>query len=339
MKVGLLFKAQDPPDGKNIGRRWQEILAAAQVAEESGFDGVFLPEHHMMPDGYVPSQWGPLGALAALTERIDIGTTVHLLPFEHPIHVAEHSAMIDILSGGRLKLGVGMGNFPDEFLLYGLNPKTQVSRFEEAIDIVRRAWAGEQLDHEGKHFKIKGHITPLPESPELWMGAMSDPGVQRAARLGAVWATDPLHNVDVMKRWTDIYHEAGDEHGTRDDLGVVLLRDGWVADSLADVERVWWPCIRQEHWFYFEKVPRWVAELEPFVADIKSEDDFQFDRHRIDRLIVGSPEECIEQIERFKEVIGMDYLIMSLREAHGPSHEEELECIRRFGQEVIPAVR
>ena len=339
MKVGLLFKAQDPPDGKNIGRRWEEILAAAQVAEESGFDGVFLPEHHMMPDGYISSQWGPLGALAALTERVDIGTTVHLLPFEHPIHVAEHGAMIDILSGGRLKLGVGMGNFPDEFLLYGLNPKTQVSRFEEAIEIVRRAWAGEQIDHDGKHFKIKGHISPLPVAAELWMGAMSDPGVKRAARFGAPWPTDPLHNVDVMKHWTDVYHAAGEEYGTSDELGVVLLRDGWVADSLADVERDWWPCIRQEHWFYFEKVPRWVADLEPFVADIKSEDDFQFDRHRIDRLIVGSPEDCIESINRFKEVIGMDYLIMSLREAHGPSHELELECIRRFGQEVIPAVR
>ena len=66
----------------------------------------------MMPDAYCPLRGRALGALAAVTKRVDIGTTVHLLPFEHPVHVAEHSAMVDVLSGGRLKLGVGLGNFP-----------------------------------------------------------------------------------------------------------------------------------------------------------------------------------------------------------------------------------
>ena len=117
MKFGLLFRPQDPPNAEHIGQRWQEILAAGQAAEEAGWDGLFVPEHHMMPDAYLPSPWAPLGALAALTERVDIGTTVHLLPFEHPVHVAEHSAMVDVLSGGRLKLGVGLGAFPPEFEL------------------------------------------------------------------------------------------------------------------------------------------------------------------------------------------------------------------------------
>ena len=123
MKFGLLFRVQDPPNAEHIVDRWQEALETAKVAEESGFDGVFLPEHHMMPDGYLPSQWPVLGALAAVTERLEIGTTVHLLPFEHPIHMAEHGAMVDILSNGRLRLGVGMANFPEEFELFGLNPK------------------------------------------------------------------------------------------------------------------------------------------------------------------------------------------------------------------------
>ena len=77
------------------------------------------------------------------TKRIHVGTTVHLLPFYHPIHVAEATAMVDVLSNGRLRLGVGMANFEPEFELYGLNKKTQVSRFEECIDIVLRAWTGE----------------------------------------------------------------------------------------------------------------------------------------------------------------------------------------------------
>jgi alkanesulfonate monooxygenase SsuD/methylene tetrahydromethanopterin reductase-like flavin-dependent oxidoreductase (luciferase family) len=337
MKFGLLFRPQDPPDAANIGRRWQEILAAGKAAEEAGFDGLFVPEHHMMADAYLPSPWAPLGALAAITERVDIGTTVHLLPFEHPVHVAEHAAMVDVLSGGRLKLGVGLGNFPTEFALFGLDPKTQVSRFEEAIEIVQRLWAGETLDHHGRHFDVTGTITPVPANAQMWMGAMSEPGVRRAARFGLPWATDPLHNIDVMKEWNGLYRAAGEEFGTTPKLSTVLLRDGWVADSLDAVERDWWPHIRAEHWFYFQQVPRWVADREPLLAGVKTEDDFRFERHHVDRLIVGSPEDCIATIRRFEEALGMDYLILSMRVAAGPEHELELEAIRRFGRDVIPA--
>jgi alkanesulfonate monooxygenase SsuD/methylene tetrahydromethanopterin reductase-like flavin-dependent oxidoreductase (luciferase family) len=339
VRFGLLLRVQDPPKAEHIGERWQQALQAARVAEESGFDGVFLPEHHMMDDGYLPSPWGVLGALAATTTRIEIGTTVHLLPFEHPIHVAEHSAMIDILSGGRMRLGCGLGNFPPEFDLYGYNPKTQVSRFEEALEIVRRAWAGEDLDFHGKHFDVVGNIRPLPVSPELWLGAMSEPGLRRAARFGCPWPTDPLHNVDVMKHWAGLYRAAGEEYGTSDKLAVHLLRDGWVADSLEEVERVWWPRIRAEHWFYFKQVPRWVADREPFLAGIEREEDFHFDRHRIDRLVVGSPDDCIASIRALHDAIDFDYLIMSFRVAEGPSFDEELACIRRFGADVIPAFK
>jgi alkanesulfonate monooxygenase SsuD/methylene tetrahydromethanopterin reductase-like flavin-dependent oxidoreductase (luciferase family) len=142
-----------------------------------------------------------------------------------------------------------------------------------------------------------------------------------------------------MTYWADLYRAAGEEFGTSDKLKVNLLRDGWVADSLDDVEREWWPCIRSEHWFYFEQVPRWVAEREPFLEGITKEDDFKFDRHRIDRLIVGSPEDCIESIRAFQDAVDMNYLIMSFRVAAGPSHEQELECIRRFGRDVIPAFK
>jgi alkanesulfonate monooxygenase SsuD/methylene tetrahydromethanopterin reductase-like flavin-dependent oxidoreductase (luciferase family) len=339
MKFGLLFRPQDPPNAAHIRERWQEILQAARVAEESGFDGLFVPEHHMMEDAYLPSPWAALGALSAVTERVELGTTITLLPLEHPIHFAEHAAMADVLAGGRIRIGVGLGNFPQEFDLFGVNAKTQVSRFEECIEIVQRVWAGEEIDFHGKHFDIKGKITPLPIAAELWIGAMSEPGVRRAARFGCPWPTDPLHNIDVMKYWADLYRAAGDEFGTSDKLQVNLLRDGWVADSLDEVERVWWPCIRSEHWFYFEQVPRWVAEREPFLEGISKEDDFKFDRHRIDRLIVGSPEDCIESIRKFQETIDPNYMIMSFRVAAGPSFEQELECIRRFGTEVIPAFK
>jgi alkanesulfonate monooxygenase SsuD/methylene tetrahydromethanopterin reductase-like flavin-dependent oxidoreductase (luciferase family) len=340
MRFGVLFMPQDPPDGRNIVQRWAEILDAAVVAEEAGFDGVFVPEHHMMPDGYLPSPLVACAALAARTKRVEIGTTIFLLPFYHPIQVAEAAAMVDIISNGRMRLGCGLGNFDPEFELFGLEKKTQVSRFEEAIDLVQRAWAGEDIDHQGKHFNVKGRISPLPVSPELWLGAMSEPGVRRAARFGAPWATDPLHNIHVIRDWADIYSAAGEEYGTSGRLKIHLQRDAWVADDLDEVERDWWPHVRRDHFFYFQQVPRWVADREPFLQDIHAEEDFDFHRHRQDRMIVGSPDDCVEQLKKFDdELDDLDYVFMRFRVASGPSHEKELECLRRFGRDVIPRLR
>jgi alkanesulfonate monooxygenase SsuD/methylene tetrahydromethanopterin reductase-like flavin-dependent oxidoreductase (luciferase family) len=340
VRFGALFMPQDPPNASNIVRRWEEILDAAVVAEEAGFDGVFVPEHHMMPDGYLPSPLIACAALAARTKRVDVGTTIMLLPFYHPIAVAEQSAMVDVISNGRLKMGCGLGNFPPEFELFGLDKKTQVSRFEEAIDIVQRAWAGEHIDHQGKHFNIKGHISPLPINAEMWLGAMSEPGVRRAAKFGAPWATDPLHNVHVIKWWADMYYAAGEEFGTRDRLRIHLQRDAWVADDMDAVERDWWPHVRDDHWFYFQQVPRWVADREPFLKDISGPEDFKFDKHRIDRMVVGSPDDCVAQLKAFdQELDDLDYVFMRFRVASGPAYEQELECLRRFGREVIPRVR
>lgn len=339
MRFGVLFRPQDPPNGENIVERWRQVLDAASVAEEAGFDGVFLPEHHMMPDGYPPAPIVACAALAARTERVDVGTTITLLPFYNPIQVAEQSAMVDVISGGRMRMGVGLGNFEPEFELFGLDKRHQVSRFEEAVDLVLRAWAGEELDHDGPSFRTRGSISPRPVGAELWLGGMSDPGVERAARFGLRWATDPLHNLQVMKRWADRYRAAGEAAGTSDRLRIALLRDGWVADSLEAVERTWWPCIRSEHWFYFNQVPRWVADMEPFLQHVTSESDFRFENHRRDRLIVGSPDDCIAEINRFHEAIDMDYLIMSFRVAAGPGFDEELACLRRFGRDVITAFR
>lgn len=340
MKFGIQFRPQDPPDGSRIVERWQQVLEAAQVAEDAGFDGVFLPEHHMMADGYPPSPWAGLGALAASTTRIDIGTAVYLLPLRHPVHSAESAAMADIISGGRLRLGCGLGNYAPEYELYGWDKREQVSRFEEAIDVLQRAWSGEELDHEGRHFVAKGRVLPRPVGAELWLGATTDPGVRRAARFGCKWVMSPLQQLDGVAALTELYRAAGREHGTADDLGVVLLRDGFVADSLDDVRSVWWPSLAAEHWSYFTKLPRFTGERSgPTFAGVSSVDELDFDRHRQDRLIVGSPEQCVEQIRRFDEAIGIDYLIMTFRVSRGPSFEHELECIRRFGAEVAPAFR
>ena len=337
LRFGLHFMATAVPDGSWIVPRWEQVLEATQVAEEAGFGMISLPEHHMFADCHVPSPWAALGALAALTTTIELCTAVHLLPFEHPIHVAEHSAMVDILSNGRMRLGCGMANFEPEFTLFGLEKRDQVARFEEALHLVRRGWSGEEIDHAGRFFNVQGRVSPRPISPQLWLGAMSDAGVRRAARFGAPWITDPLHGIDVLDAWAQIYRDEGVEQGTSDDLEIIVMRDAWIADSLEEVERQWWPHVRDDHWFYFQKVPRFVADREPSLKDVRSADDFKFANHHRNRMVVGNAESCIAEVKRLREIFNNDRLILRIRMPEGPSFEEELECIRRFGREVIPA--
>jgi alkanesulfonate monooxygenase SsuD/methylene tetrahydromethanopterin reductase-like flavin-dependent oxidoreductase (luciferase family) len=340
MKFGLLFHAQDPPDGQNIQGRWQDILESAKLAEDVGFDGVFLPEHHMMPDGYVPSPLIGLAAIASITKRIELGTTVLLLPFYNPVQVAEHAAMVNIISQGRaLHLGVGIANFEPEFAFFGREKKNQAKLFEESVDLVRRLWTGEHVSHHTEFFDVEGNLTPVPPSADVWMGAMSFPGVKRAARMGAPWPADPLHNVHVIKQWADAYREAGQEYGTTEKLSIKLLRDGWVADDLEQAERDWWPSVAAQHWFYFEKVPRWVLDLEPNLQGVEKQEDFTFAKHHQERLVVGSPDQCVETLRNFESELGNDWTIMSFRLAPGPDHEKEMACIERFGKEVITKYR
>jgi alkanesulfonate monooxygenase SsuD/methylene tetrahydromethanopterin reductase-like flavin-dependent oxidoreductase (luciferase family) len=342
MKFGLLLITQDPPRAEKIAHRWQEVLQVAVVAEESGFDGVFVPEHHMTDDGCVPSPLVGLAAIAARTTRLELGTAALLLPFHHPIRVAEDAAVLDVISNGRLRLGCGLGNLDVGTALFDVDRESQARRLEQSIDLVRRAWAGEHFDHQGEHFRTKGRISPLPVGAELWLAGMSATGARRAARLGVPWLSDPLHNTAVVAYWADVYRRAGEEHGTSGDLRVVMVRDGWVGDSLEQVEQAWWPHARTDfsgRLEYFTTAPRTVAERDPVLASIAAEADLDFERHRAGRLIVGSPEECVAQIRELDRALDMDYLIMRLRMPSGPGFDEELACIRRFGGEVIQAFR
>ena len=334
MKFGLLFRPQDPPAGENIVQRWEEILAAAEIAEEVGFDGVFVPEHHGWSDGYLPQPLVALAALAARTRRVHVGATVMWLPVRHPMHVAEEAAVVDVIANGRLRLGVGMGSIADEYRLFGLDAQHRVSKFVEAVDLIERAWRGEELDHHG-HYRASGRISPLPVDAKMWLGAMFEPGIRRAARLGYPWMTEPLRDIGMVAEMVEWYRSERHNSANPDNLGIVLLRDGWIGETRADVEREWWPHAQAERWAYFSAVP----SLSRMGESFDDPSTFTFDSHRPNRLIAGSPEDCREAVEQCAAEIAPDYLIISMRLAAGPSFDREAEALTLFGAEVIAPFR
>jgi len=170
-------------------RRYRAIFEQIDwVERESAFDEVSVSEHHFVDDGYSPSVLALATAIAARTNRVGIATNILQLPLHHPLRVAEDSLTADVLSGGRFRLGVAIGYREQEFAGFGTTTKHRRGRMEEALEIIRKAFAGEPFSHRGRHWsfpELKVSPGPVrPGGPPIWLGGTAAPALERAARLG-----------------------------------------------------------------------------------------------------------------------------------------------------------
>ncbi|MFT5350682.1 MAG: alkanesulfonate monooxygenase SsuD, partial [Gammaproteobacteria bacterium] len=330
MKFGMVVNTQSPPDSSGMAQLYEEILAESELADAVGFDGVYVPEHHMKPDGYLPAPMVLLAAIAARTKKVRVGTAIMHLPQWHPIHVAEEIAVLDNISRGRATLGVGLNLVDDEMALFGITRENVVTRFTESIDILRKSWGEKNFSYDGKIYQLNDvTITPriVQDEIPLWIGAMSEPAVKRAGQLGTGFVTDPLHKGSVIKVWADLYRDTAKAHGFGDKAEVILGRDGWVTNNPKELRESWWPTILDYHLFYknlgFFTSGRFNSDMEPWVLTATNE-DWTYDNVVPDRIIAGTPEQVIAEIEYYRDEIGVDQILFALRHASGPSHEETM---------------
>ena len=186
VNFGLWYDFRNPlPWRRPFEVLYQAALDQISWAETLGFDSVWLTEHHFTDDGYTPSPLVIASAIGARTRSIRIGTNLILLPFYHPLRVAEDAATLSLLTGGRFDLGVGAGYVEAEFRTFGRLMKHRPSMMEEAIAVIRQAWSGEPVNFRGKRFEFEDvAVSPTPEHPiKILMGATSSPAIERAARI------------------------------------------------------------------------------------------------------------------------------------------------------------
>lgn len=165
------------------GANYVDAVPLAVAAEEAGFDSFWVTEHHGLPDGYLPSPLTLLAALAPVTHRIELGTGVLLAPLHHPVRIAEDAAVVDLLSGGRLILGLGLGYAAHEYAAFGVDPTTRGVRLSALVRALRTAWSGKPVSCEvlGLDNVL---VTPVPQRPiPVWLGGYAPRAVRRAGRL------------------------------------------------------------------------------------------------------------------------------------------------------------
>jgi probable F420-dependent oxidoreductase len=214
VQIGIgLFTAQVPPGSeRTYAQEYREILDLVRLAETLGFDSAWVSEHHGSGDGYMPSLLPTLAAFAAATERIKLGTGVMLTPFHHPLRLAEDVATVDVISEGRLILGLGLAWREEEFRMFGVPIKERVRRTAETIEVLRRAWSGERFSFQGRAFSCdQVKVTPppvQPGGPPIYLGGTAEPAIRRAGRLADGYIRTRGGDVDRMNRDLRLAEEA-----------------------------------------------------------------------------------------------------------------------------------
>lgn len=226
MRIGVsLTSAYRPVDARE-GARW--MIERARAAERAGLDSLFVGDHHATPAPYYQNT-PVLGRLLAEWGERPAGA-LYLLPLHHPVVLAEHIGTLASIARGRFILQCAIGDAQQARAL-GVPERQRPSRFEQSLDIMRRLWTGETVTHEGRWRIAQARISPLPPEPvEVWIGAMAEPAIDRAARLGDGWLASPGLPPEAARRQVAFYSERCEAHGRPRGLAAIR-RDIYVGES------------------------------------------------------------------------------------------------------------
>ena len=340
---------------RNVGVDFESLLGQVLAAEEYGFDETWIGDHHFM-DGK-RATLPPLTVIASfssVTKRIRLGTNVLLLPFWHPLLLAEEVAALDIISKGRISLGVGMGYLPEEYEAFGLSIGQRAGIFEESIEITKRLLEGEVVTHHGRHFDLKNArlgLRPVQSPrPPLFIGDMAkaETTIRRAAEMGDAWVT--THGAPMEKlKWAfgfyrDCVRKAGRDPAAIEypfQIGRIYIakdRETAIRECKAAAARGLAGTGNDAASAAF-KAHRELdtqsrlkygmgGKAPPGTAAVGPEEYTPVG-------IFGSPDECVEEIERYAKELRPTLLVCLFQDI-GMTQEMTLRQMKLFAQKVAP---
>jgi alkanesulfonate monooxygenase SsuD/methylene tetrahydromethanopterin reductase-like flavin-dependent oxidoreductase (luciferase family) len=296
------------PWSRGMADHYAECIAEVEAAERLGFEAVWLSEHHATGDGFLPAPLIVAAALAARTERIAIGTNVLVLPLHHPLRVAEDAAVVDLLAGGRVVLGVGQGYAAHEFELFGVDRATRARRLEDGVATIRSAWED-------------GPVSPRPDRRiPILVGAVADRAVERAVRIGDGLIVYCGSDRDLPPRAEQLDRILAAHGRTRDGFRFVATGIVHVDE---DGDRAW------------RRAAPAIAYLEGELAAFRGADR---PTPRQEDHLVGTPDEVADRLAALHAATGFDHFAHWAR-LPGLDHEQALASLRLFAERVLPRVR
>ena len=214
MQFGLLYECQRPFQGTEIdwNALYKETLEQCELADQMGFDNLWFVEHHFLT-GFSgsPAQDAIFGALSRITKQIRIGYGVCILPYHHPVRVAERVALLDQLTDGRIEFGTGRSNAYEQTGL-GIDPRDTRSLWNESINMLPKIWTSDEYEYEGEHWSVpKRRVLPKPfqqPHPRMYLACTSEDSFRLAAQKGIGVLSSASYAVEVLKEKVQIYRDA-----------------------------------------------------------------------------------------------------------------------------------
>jgi len=322
-------------------QRVAETLEQVALADELGLDQAWIAEHHFSNYGYAVNPLLVIAKASALAPRIRFGQAILVTPFWHPIRLAEDVALTDILTNGRLDLGIGRGYQKMEFDGLGLRIEDSRPMFQEGLDVMLKCWTEDDFTFAGSHYNVERPITVLPRPvqaphPPIWVACQSEPTVDWTAAQGynALFSGSPTSRPQIEQfraRFLDAWAAAGHAGQPR----IAVQRFVFVADSEQEArEAIWQTRWQRRVADHLRKGDERIeaGRNDPWVPDEEAGDDEWWDR-----LIYGTPERCIAQLRRDHDMGFTDFI--GWFDVGGLGQERVLRSMRAFASEVMPAVQ
>lgn len=327
LRVGVSYDFRNPPDsGVSDQYLYAEILEQVRWLDQIGADLVWFTEHHFVDDGYLPS-WVPVAAaMASVTQHVRFGTDICLMPFNHPIRLAEDLAVLDNVSGGRVDLGIGMGYAPHEFRGFGLPVARRVSLMNEGIEVLQRCFSGERFSYSGKRYQFEDvKITPgyvQPGGPPLWIAAMSEAGALRAAHYNTNFLPQGVKS-ESFDPWVNALQISGRNPA---DYRVGIIRSILVTENKASD----WAPVRASERYRMQLYRQFFEE---------SGEGFGRAGEQVPQTwIVGDVDHCVAELKDFIRAFGITDIV-SMAVPPGMRAGDMSDSLERLFTEVVPRVK
>lgn len=349
MRFDLFHELSMPPQGAaseaQAVAEWLDTLA---LADQLGYGCAWLVEHHFMR-GYSHSSKPEilLGAAAQRTQRLRLGLGVIPAPYHHPIHSAERVATLDVLSNGRLEVGLGRGFSPREYQAFGVEMQDSRALTQETLDILRLSFSRQPVSYQGQHLRLENldilpHVVQQPPPP-LWSAAVSPESFEWSATESLGVLAGPfkpwfMTRADIQ-RYQRLWREPGVPRIGMT-LGILCLPNGKRAKQLAK------PAFE---WFYralFQTIRPVLEQLYPSYEHFRELGRFRALLERginagllqtFGMAVAGSPAECIEHLAQYREQ-GVTHLLLAVGAGAVPL-EVAQESMRCIAEDVMPALQ
>lgn len=336
MRFGLFFLNSVPPT-KTDAEELRDGLEQIKVADELGYEAAWIAEHNARSYGVVSNTAVYLSAAAAVTKNIKLASGISRLPLHHPLKVAEDMNLVDVISNGRLYLGVGKGYDKLEFDAYNLGFDDRHERYLESLDILTTALQSERVTYSGQFYNIENiPVYPRPvqkDGPPIFvMVSGNDASIVNAAKQGHSFMLGGISNEDT-KHKINLYRESAIESGLAPEyVEEIIARSGkllfcYVAETTEQAQEEYREGLE---WYMSERDSR------PTFGVIDRERNVDYERFlQSENTLVGSPEKVIQDIKNYREETGLNNIILWMN-IGGQPQANVLKSMHLFAEKVKP---